>query len=196
MTDNEIINEVLNADKNAFRFLVERYQQLVFRTAIGFLHDSDKAADLTQEVFIQAYLALHRFRGDSSFSTWLYRITVNASLNKIRKSSVKKFTRLFEISSDPDPKSLLTVTDPANPEETMIRNENIEMVRKALDSLPEKQRIAIVLGKYDGLSQKEIAEIMNTTEGAVESLLQRAKMNLRKKLSGYETHIIKNHKQA
>lgn len=184
MTDSEIIKEVLNDNKNAFRFLIERYQQLVFRTAFGFLHDTDKAADLSQDVFIQAFMALSRFKGDSAFSTWLYRITVNACLNKTRKSSIQKFVRLFEITSGSDPKLFLSAIDPANPEETMIRNENIEMVRKALDSLPEKQRIAIVLDKYDGLSQKEIAEIMKTTEGAVESLLQRAKMNLRKKLSG------------
>ena len=86
MTENEIINRILNGEKNMFRLLVEKYQGMVFRTCMGFVHNKDDADDLSQEVFVGAYQALHKFKGNSSFSTWLYRIAVNASLNKIRKN--------------------------------------------------------------------------------------------------------------
>jgi len=87
MSDIEIIELILQGDREKFRILVDQYQQMVFRTCMGFLHHKEDAEDLTQEVFIRAYQSLSRFKGDSAFSTWLYRIAVNASLNKVRKSS-------------------------------------------------------------------------------------------------------------
>ncbi len=152
-----------------------------------FCINKDDADDLTQDVFIQAYQSLSRFKGDSAFSTWLYRIAVNASLNKVRKSSknliLQRLDTLFgaeKIKEVP-----FSASDTENPENILIRQEHVEWVQRALDTLPENQRTAIVLSKYDDLSQKEIAEIMNTTEGAVEALLQRAKKNLREKLSAH-----------
>lgn len=185
MTDNEIIRSVLQGNSDDYRFLVEKYQQMVFRTCIGFVHSKDDADDLTQDVFIQAYQALQRFKGDSAFSTWLYRIAVNASLNKVRKSPLKNLLQRIENYTDKknEQEALVSVSNGDDPENMLIRQEQIEAVRHALDTLPENQRTAIILSKYDDLSQKEIAEIMNTTEGAVEALLQRAKKNLRDKLS-------------
>ena len=84
MEEFEIISDILKGDKEKFRFIVEKYQQMVFRTCMGFVHDKDDADDLTQEVFIKAYQSLPKFKMESAFSTWLYRISVNASLNKIR----------------------------------------------------------------------------------------------------------------
>ena len=191
MSDIEIIELILQGDREKFRILVDQYQQMVFRTCMGFLHHKEDAEDLTQEVFIRAYQSLSRFKGDAAFSTWLYRIAVNASLNKVRKSSknliLQHLDKLFggeEVKEVPLPAS-----DTENPENILIQKEHVEWVRKALDSLPENQRTAIVLSKYDDLSQKEIASIMNTTEGAVESLLQRAKKNLREKLSAKRKNI-------
>jgi RNA polymerase sigma-70 factor (ECF subfamily) len=185
MTDNEIIRSVLQGNSDDYRFLVEKYQQMVFRTCIGFVHSKDDADDLTQDVFIQAYQALQRFKGDSAFSTWLYRIAVNASLNKVRKSPLKNLLQRIEnyTGKKNEQEALVSVSNGDDPENMLIRQEQIEAVRHALDTLPENQRTAIILSKYDDLSQKEIAEIMNTTEGAVEALLQRAKKNLRDKLS-------------
>ena len=185
MNDNEIIKSIVQGDKESFRILVERYQQMVFRTCMGFLHNREEAEDLTQDVFIQAYQALARFKGESAFSTWLYRIAVNASLNKIRKSKLKLVFESFENLIGSDRTGIETypvIKNDEDPEKIIIRQEHSEWLGRALDSLPENQRTAIVLSKYDDLSQKEIAEIMNTTEGAVEALLQRAKKNLREKL--------------
>lgn len=185
MTDREIIRFILLGDKGKFRILVEQYQSMVFRTCMGFLHNKDDADDLTQDIFIQAYQALPNFKGEASFSTWIYRIAVNASLNRVRKNSVNPI--FYQIDSFfhnvKEKKISLPVFDSENPENILIREEHNKWVQNALNSLPENQRTAIVLSKYDDLSQKEIAEIMKTTEGAVEALIQRAKTNLRTKLS-------------
>lgn len=186
MEEFEIIRDILKGDKEKFRLLVEKYKQLVFRTCMGFVHDKDDADDLTQEVFIQAYQSLSTFKKESAFSTWLYRISVNASLNKIRKESgisfLQRIESMFsgEVKNDPP----FSASDLDNPENIFIRQEHSQWIQKALDSLPENQRTAIILSRYDDLPQKEVAEIMNITEGAVEALLQRAKKNLREKLSG------------
>jgi len=185
MTDHDIIKLILKGEKDKFRMLVEQHQQMVFKTCMGFLHDKDDADDLTQEVFIQAYQSLSGFKGEAAFSTWIYRIAVNASLNKVRKSSKNFILQRIDIlfGTEKSKEMSLPVSDTENPEEILIRQEHVEWVKGALDTLPENQRTAIILSKYDDLSQKEIAEIMNTTEGAVEALLQRAKKNLREKLS-------------
>jgi len=187
MSDSEVIKLILQGDKEKFRILVEQYQQMVFRTCMGFLHNKDDADDLTQDVFIQAYLSLPHFKGGSAFSTWLYRIAVNASLNKIRKSPLKLIFQRFEniAGSKNEKETYPSVSVEEDPENILIRQEHIEWVKRALDTLPENQHTAIVLSRYDDLSQKEIAEIMDTTEGAVEALLQRAKKNLREKLSAH-----------
>jgi len=185
MTDSEIIKKILKEDKENYRILVEKYQQMVFSTCMGFLHNKDDADDLTQEVFIQAYLSLSRFKGDAAFSTWLYRIAVNASLNKVRKSVKNLIMQRFDIlfGNEKPLEAPFSLSNEEDPENILIKHEHIEWLQKALDALPENQRTAIILSKYDDLPQKEIAEIMNTTEGAVEALLQRAKKNLREKLS-------------
>ena len=188
MTDNDIIAQIVQGDRILYRKLVEKYQPMVFRTCMGFLHNKDDSDDLTQEVFIQAYQTLQGFKGDATFSTWIYRIAVNASLNKTRKSSKSLIVQRFETAfgSSKNKEFAYPIPDSENPENILIRNEHREWVQKALNSLPENQRTAIVLSKYDDLSQKEIAEIMNTTEGAVEALMQRAKANLREKLSALQ----------
>ncbi len=185
MTDSVLIEHISNGNRDLFRVLVERYQKMVFRTCLGFIHNKDDADDLTQEVFIQAYLSLSTFKGTSSFSTWIYRIAVNASLNKVRKSSKNIFLQQFEklLPGNKHGEISISLPENENPENLLIQDEHRAWVQKALNSLPENQRTAIVLSKYDDLSQKEIAEIMNTSEGAVEALIQRAKANLREKLS-------------
>ena len=185
MSDNEIITSILGGDINQFRFLVEKYQQLVFRTSMGFLHDKDDAEDLTQDIFISAYQSLNTFKGQSAFSTWLYRIAVNASLNTVRKRSGNPFLVRIGLLSGGDKETNISISnfDQEDPENILIRQEHSKWIQDALDSLPENQRTAIVLSKYDDLPQREIAVIMKTTEGAVEALIQRAKKNLREKLT-------------
>jgi RNA polymerase sigma-70 factor (ECF subfamily) len=191
MTEKEIIGLILQGDRDKYRVLVEKYQSMVFRTCMGFLHNKDDADDLTQEIFIKAYQSLRNFKQESAFSTWIYRIAVNASLNKLRKSSgnfiLQRIDSFFGSAREKD--NSLLIPDTENPESILISSELKQWIQKALDSLPEKQKTALVLSKYDDLPQKEIAEIMNTSEGAVEALIQRAKINLRKKLSSQQKKI-------
>jgi RNA polymerase sigma-70 factor, ECF subfamily len=185
MNDSEIISLILDGNHQVFRLLVEKHQAMVFRTCMGFLHDKDEADDLTQDIFLQAYQSLQGFKREASFSTWIYRIAVNASLNRVRKNKDSPIFHRIDsfFHSTKGKEVLLPASDSENPESILIRNEHSKWVQNALDSLPENQRTAIVLSKYDDLSQKEISEIMKTTEGAVEALIQRAKANLRRKLS-------------
>lgn len=183
MNDSETIRSILNGNRNDFAILVEKYQQMIFRVAMGFVHEKEDAEDITQEVFINAYQSLKKFRGDSSFSTWLHRIAVNVGLNHTRKNRgvvIDKISSFFDhdriIESE-----LLLIED--NPEDIIIKKEHSEWLRRALDKLPKNQHTAIVLSKYDDLPQKEIADILNISEGAVEALIQRAKKNLRENLS-------------
>lgn len=178
MTDGEIIRQILQGKQDLFRVIIERYQTMVFRTCLGFVHDQDDADDLTQDVFIQAYRSLSGFKGNAAFSTWIYRITVNACLNKKRKNLKGLFSRLLSQEQT----SGFPLSDSEDPEYLLIKDEQRKIVQEALDGLPKNQHIALILSKYDDLSQKEIAGIMEITEGAVEALLQRAKANLRKKL--------------
>jgi RNA polymerase sigma-70 factor, ECF subfamily len=183
MTDNELILKILQGNINQYRLIVERYQSMVFRTSMGFLHNKDDAEDLTQEVFIQVYRSLSTFKAESAFSTWIYRIAVNASLNKIRKTSKSFLLQRLDAVFGLEKNIAYSLSDSENPEDILINKEHMEWVQKALNSLPENQHTAIVLSKYDDLPQKEIAEILKTSEGAVEALIQRAKANLREKLS-------------
>jgi RNA polymerase sigma-70 factor, ECF subfamily len=188
LTDNEIIRQIVEGDRNMFRKLVERYQPMVFRTCLGFLHHKDDADDLTQDIFIQVYQTLPRFKGEASLATWIYRISVNASLNKIRKSHKSQFFQRFEtlFRNEKSKEYQFPIPETENPETILILSEHREWVQKALNSLTDNQHTAFVLSKYDELTQKEIATIMNITEGAVEALLQRAKANLREKLSSLQ----------
>lgn len=179
MDDTEYIKAVRQGEPEKFRFLVEKYRTTVFRTAMGFVHCPAEAEDLTQEIFICVYRSLNTFREDSAFSTWLYRITLNTCISYTRKMKRHRLLRLTgqlfrEVLQLPDPS--------ASPAEQIIQTQTATSIRRALDSLPEKQHTAFVLSKYDELPQKEIARIMGITEGAVEQLLQRAKINLQKKL--------------
>lgn len=180
MTDSEYIQAVRSGDRPAFKPLVERYQQMVFRTAMGFLHHQEDAEDLTQEIFIRVYQSLDSYSGEAGFSTWLYRITVNHCLNFLRS---RKRNSLFSFAEDLPGQLINKASEEVNPDEQLEENERERQIRNAIDSLSDKQRTAFVLSRYDELPQKEIAQIMNISEGAVEQHLQRAKINLQKKLS-------------
>lgn len=162
------------------REVVKKYHPLVFRTAMGFVHVKEDAEDISQEVFIKVYQRLDTFRGESEMSTWLYRITVNVSLDSIAQQQRRS---LFEVGEE-WLKSLFGRKDNRlDPLAELEEKEEKEIIRRAIDSLPEKQRIAFVLTRYDDLPQKEVASIMGISQRAVEQLLLRAKSNLNKKLA-------------
>lgn len=180
MSEEQLTEKILSGDKEAFRLLMEKYQQQVFRVAIGFVHSRQDAEDITQEVFIRVYRSLSSFKEKSLFSTWLYRITLNTSINYLNKN--KRRNLLTNAGN-----SLMSLLNKSNEEKDAHQQlEAIEVkksIQKAIDGLPEKQRKAFILSKYEELSQREVAEIMQTSEGAVEQLLVRANKSLQKKLA-------------
>jgi RNA polymerase sigma-70 factor (ECF subfamily) len=165
---------------------VEQHQYKVMNTCYGFVHNEEDAEDLAQEVFLEVYNSIGTFREESKLSTWIYRICVTKSLDFLRKQKRKKrvgFLRAM-FSQDQDLEQL--PSSPAtNPHVHLEQRERAEILRQAVDSLAENQKIAMTLSQYEDFSYQEIADVMDTTLSAVESLLHRAKKNLRKKLYHY-----------
>lgn len=175
MHDDELINSILNGERLGFKQLMEKYQPNVFRIAVGFVHNRDDADEIVQDVFVKVYQSLSTFNGKSAFTTWLYRIAVNTSINYLRRQKRTTFwTNITE---------LLHIASKEKAAETkLVEKSNAEIIRAAINALPEKQQMAFVLLKYEDLSQKEVAAIMHISEGAVEQLVHRARNNLKKNL--------------
>lgn len=163
---------------------------MVYGLCFRFLRNQNESEDCTQEVFIELYRSINGFKGESSLKTWIYTIAVRKSTDRIRKQNrAKRFGRMLELTG--------LITKGLEPEsyemDPAAQSENEELskiLQEALQKIPENQRIAFTLQQIDNLSQKDIASILNVSEGAVESLLQRAKKNLKTYLSEYyERHM-------
>ena len=170
-------------DESAFTRLVERNQARVYAMVSRFVGQAGWAEDLVQEVFLRVFRTAGRYKATARFSTWLYRIAVNLSLNAVRARSKLRFVPL-EAESD-QASHRHDVADPSAmaPEEVLDGEAMGEIVRQAVDNLPEQQKIAIVLYRYEHLSYEEVAQVMECSTMAVKSLLSRAKANLRDRLS-------------
>jgi len=181
MNEAEFVQKLIENDQDSFRLLVDKHHQHIFKVCLGFLHSKEDAEDITQEVFIEVFKSVKNFKQEAVLSTWLYRIAVNKSLNSLQKRKTKKvFTDLQQTIG------LRTVfSDFSNPHKKLETKENASVLFKAITSLPENQRIAYTLAKYNDLSYNEIATIMNVSMSSVESLMHRAKKNLQKKLITY-----------
>ena len=182
MDDGRLVKRLQLREERAFRELVESYQNMIVNTCFGFLHNTEEAEDVAQEVFIQVFKSIDSFRGDAKLSTWLYRIAVNRSLNKIRSRKSKFFLSLdsvFEV--DQSPKDSYSKT----PHDSLENQERAKVLHEAIDKLPDNQKTAFVFSKYKGLPNKKISEIMSTSLSSVEALLNRAKKNLQKSLLEY-----------
>jgi RNA polymerase sigma-70 factor (ECF subfamily) len=187
MTDRELIDEILQKNsQKAFEELVNRYQSLVTKTCLGFVNSYADAEDLTQEVFIEVFESLQGFRSEAKISTWIYRIAVNKSLNQVRKKKREQMFRsiesFFSLKGELNEPLQIEDKNGSRADGNIERNENKQLLKSAISILPENQRIAFILSKYQELSYKEIAEIMNITLSSVESLLFRAKQNLQKNI--------------
>jgi RNA polymerase sigma-70 factor (ECF subfamily) len=172
--DADLIQRTARSDEQAFEELVAKYERAVFNTIYRYIGTYDDVEDIAQEVFLRVWRHAGKFKGRSKFSTWLYRITVNRCLSyrsKHRQAPVS-LDGMVEKGTVPD--SLQTHTDTA-------QRERVQTIHKTVDELPERQRIALVLSQYEGLSYKEIAATMKVSVGSVESLLFRARTALRKK---------------
>jgi len=189
MNDKELIEKIAAKDHGAFNALVDRYQALVINTCYNLLGNRDDAEDVAQEVFFQVYKSAEKFRQEAKISTWLYRIAVNRSLNFMRYNKRSRWLKGLTSLLEDERKQVTDVpaSDSDRPDVALEKKERNVIVKKAIDSLPEKQRAAFVLHKYEGLSYQEIAGIMQRSLSSVESLIHRAKLNLQRKLVRYLT---------
>ena len=192
MTENELIEGLIRHDRNAFRELVGSHRKKVIRTAFYFTQNMEDAEELAQDIFMETIESIRHFRKSSSLSTWIYRITVNKSLNLVRKNKRKKiFSSLEDLFSKKSEVHGQDCPEPSHSSTKLEENERRELLSRSIQSLPENQRITFILSKYDGLSYKEIAEVMNISIPSVESLLHRARGNLQKKLARHFSEYVK-----
>jgi len=174
-TDAELVARSLAGDSTAFDTLVERHRRNVYHVCYRFVGNHEDASDLAQDVFLRAFRALRRFKGQSSVGTWLYRIAVNVSLNRV---SVKT------PQSEPIDARQHVDTRSDAPGEQMLRDERAARVRAALAKLPRKQRAAVILRMYHEMSHQEIADTVGSTVGAVKANVFHGLKNLKKLLEG------------
>ncbi len=184
MSDSEIIEQLKQGNEQAFKKLVVTYQKLVVNTCFGIVHIREDAEDIAQEVFIEVYRSILKFRADSKLSTWLYRIAINRSLNHIRDNKKNKWFQSFEDEVAAKNRQLqqLESSKTDQPEFEMENKQRAVILHEAIGSLPQNQKVAFTLSKYEELSYQEISEVMELSVSSVESLLFRAKKNLQKKL--------------
>lgn len=180
-----LIEQLKQKDESAFKTIVETWKDMVFNTALGIVQSMEDAEDVAQEVFIQVYESIHSFKGESKFSTWLYRITITKSMDHLRKKKRKKRFAFIQSLFGMNNEVLHDPPDFNHPGITLDNKEKAAILFKAIERLPETQKIAFTLHKIEGLSYQEVSQVMNSTLSSVESLLHRAKNNLKKHLSDY-----------
>ncbi|WP_375237927.1 RNA polymerase sigma factor [Aurantibacter sp.] len=184
MTETEFIEALILKSPKAYSKLLDDYQQKVFSTCISFVPNTEDAEDIAQDVFIEVFNSIHKFKGNSKLSTWIYRITTNKCLEFIRKHKTKKRFGFLQslFSEDFSIDKTNYHTDIKHPGIVLEQKETSATIFKAINTLPEQQRLVFTLHKIDGKSYKEISEIIEKSINSVESLMHRAKHNLKQKL--------------
>lgn len=180
-SDKKLVKRVQKGDKGAFDLLVLKYQHKIVNLVMRYVRDPELAQDITQEAFIKAYRALPRFRGDSAFYTWMYRIAVNTAKNHLAAQRRRPMNVELDMQ-DPEQYDLhakLKETD--TPEGVALSNELRELVERAIAALPEDLRTAIILRELEGMSYEEIAQTMECPVGTVRSRIFRARDAISKK---------------
>ena len=185
MNEWNLIEKLKQGDQSAFKQIVDTSQGLVYNTAIGIVQTPEDAEDVTQEVFVQLYESIHSFKGESKLSTWLYRITTSKALDHIRRKKRKKRFAFVQQLFGENNEVVIQPPDFHHPGVVLDNKESAAALFRAIEKLPENQKTAFVLNKVEGLNYQEISEVMKTTVSSVESLLHRAKNNLRKWLQDH-----------
>lgn len=173
--DQRLVDRVKEGDKKAFDVLVLKYQHKIVKLVMRYIRDPAEALDVSQEAFIKAYRALPKFRGESAFYTWLYRIAINTAKNHIVSMNRKPLDYDLDPQNSDGYEIPSKLRDDDSPEKILQREELREALEEAIDSLPEELRVAIVLREVDGLSYEEIAETMECPVGTVRSRIFRAR---------------------
>jgi RNA polymerase sigma factor (sigma-70 family) len=175
-----LVEQLKQGDEAAFKQIVESWQNMVYNTALGILQNAEDAEDVAQEVFVQVFESIKNFKAEAKFSTWLYRITVSKALDHLRRKKRKKRFAYIQSLFGADNKTVIESPDFHHPGITLDNKERAAVLFKAINRLPENQKTAFTLHKLEGLSYQEISDVMKTSVSSIESLMHRAKNNLKK----------------
>lgn len=174
-TDHQLVLRVQKGDKRAFDLLVLKYQYKLQAIVGRFIRDTDEVADVTQEAFIKAYKALPKFRGDSQFFTWLYRIAINTAKNYLVSKSRRPTNTDIDVEDAEQFSNNDKLIDEATPENTIMTEELATIIKNGLSALPEDLRTALTLREFEGMSYEDIAAVMDCPVGTVRSRIFRAR---------------------
>lgn len=181
-SDKKLVKRVQRGDKGAFDLLVLKYQHKIVNLVLRYVRDPDLALDITQEAFIKAYRALPRFRGDSAFYTWMYRIAVNTAKNYLAAQRRRPIGVELDLQNPEQYDLPANLKENDTPESITLSNELQETVERAIAALPEDLRTAIILRELEGMSYEEIAQTMECPVGTVRSRIFRARDAISKKI--------------
>ena len=181
-TDQQLVDQVMAGNKNAFNLLVMRYQHRVAALIARFVQNPQEVEDVAQEAFIKAYRALPLFRGDSAFYTWLYRIAVNTAKNYLVARSRRPPAQDLEIDEVEPMETGSVLREIESPEGSFSTSELKVAIEAALDSLPEELKTAFILREFSGLNYEDIAEVMDCPVGTVRSRIFRAREAIDRKI--------------
>ncbi|HUB17320.1 MAG TPA: RNA polymerase sigma factor [Acidobacteriaceae bacterium] len=187
MTDAEIMLRVREGDDVGFNFLIEKYRKPIMNFMYRMVHNQAVAEELAQEVFLRVYRSRQTYRAEAKFTTWLYRIATNLGVNHARDTKHERAAQTIYLDQ-PDPETG-TTPDVADmhpgAEEEMVKDERMKAIRKHVMALPERQRTAVLMHKYQGMDYKEIGAVLRLSESATKSLLFRAYQTLRERLKEF-----------
>ncbi|MGW8249830.1 MAG: RNA polymerase sigma factor [Anaerolineales bacterium] len=191
------LDALRSGDRVEFARLVETYYEMIFRLAAKMVNDAQDAEDILQETFIKAYRHLDGFDGRSSLSTWLYRIATNEALMFLRRHKHEQFSIDETLETDEGEYEPVQIVDwCCLPEEELMSSEALAHLDQAISSLPPNLRVVFVLRDIQGLSTREVSEVLNLGESAVKTRLSRARLRLREELTGYYGEKVKEGKRS
>ncbi|HEY2120932.1 MAG TPA: sigma-70 family RNA polymerase sigma factor [Candidatus Acidoferrum sp.] len=195
-TDVQLMLDVKSGDEASFELLLHRYRSPLVNFLYRMVRNREQAEDLAQEVFIRVYRARAEYVPSAKFTTWLFRIATNLALNSLRDNRYQKLEDSIDAparidSEDGDDRPLDVAEKHPNIEQHLVEEARVKMIRHAIDKLPEKQRAAVLLHKYEELDYAEIAKILSCSESALKSLLFRAYEALRVELAPLVAHQVK-----
>jgi RNA polymerase sigma-70 factor (ECF subfamily) len=180
--DQSLVLRVQQGDKSAFDLLVLKYQHRIVHLVNRYVKDPSEAQDVAQDTFIKAYRALADFRGESAFYTWLYRIAINTAKNYLLSRSRRHFDNEIEVQDAEQVENAAQLKDMDTPENLLMNEQIVKVIKEAIEKLPEEMRIAITLREFEGMSYEEIAEAMDCPIGTVRSRIFRAREAIDEKL--------------
>jgi RNA polymerase sigma-70 factor, ECF subfamily len=186
-TDAEVMLRVKAGDDSAFDYLVQKYRRPMLGFMFRMTHSTAAAEDLAQEVFLRVYRSRESYEASAKFSTWLYRIATNLAVNHIRDTRYERPENTVSLD-EPDQESGRTLDLPErtpSAEETMVQRERLAAIRQRVQALPERQRVAVVMHKYQQMDYRQIADVLKLSESATKSLLFRAYETLREQLKEF-----------